>query len=115
MRLEDIYNLIPDFKCIDGCTECCRKFGVPSMKQIERRRILSFTKKHNIKTDKKRELTCPYLEEGKGCRIYPVRPLICRLYGTSPSYMCIKGIMPLRMLHQDEEDEIFHLYMSTFK
>jgi len=27
---------------------------------------------------------CPYLTEDKKCEIYPVRPLVCRLFGVMP-------------------------------
>ncbi len=113
MKIEDIYSLIPEFLCIEGCTECCRRFGVPSMKNVEKKRIMAYIRKHGIRIKKREDLTCPYVNE-KGCTIYPVRPFICRLYGTSPSYPCIKGVFPTRMLHPDEEEEIFHRYMTEF-
>ena len=39
MDIEDIYNLIPDFMCTDGCHECCQNFGVPSRTKVEDERI----------------------------------------------------------------------------
>ncbi len=113
MRLEDLYELIPDFICTAGCHTCCQDFGVPSRTQAEDKRIKVFLKKKSMQSGKAQGNTCPYLNES-GCSIYPVRPLICRLYGTSVNYRCIKNVAPIRLLHEDEETEIFHLYKTHF-
>lgn len=113
MDIEDIYNLIPDFQCADGCRECCKNFGVPSRTKVEDERVKAFLQKNSMKPGMAHGNTCPYLNE-TGCSIYPVRPLICRLYGTSPNYRCIMKVAPLRLLHEDEEAEIFHLYRTHF-
>lgn len=113
MDIDDIYNLIPDFMCTKGCHECCQNFGVPSRTKVEDERISAFLKKNAMKPGEAQGITCPYLNE-TGCTIYPVRPLICRLYGTSPNYRCKMEVAPLRLLHEDEEADIFHLYQSHF-
>jgi len=113
MDIDDIYNLIPDFMCTNGCHECCQNFGVPSRTGIEDERIKVFLNKNAMKPGKAHGTTCPYSNES-GCTIYPVRPLICRLYGTSSNYRCKMDVAPLRLLHEDEEAEIFHLYRTYF-
>jgi len=113
MDIEDIYNLITDFICTAGCHECCRNFGVPSRTRIEDERIKAFLRESSRQIGKARGNTCPYLNE-TGCSIYPVRPLICRLYGTSPNYRCKMDVAPTRMLHEDEEAEIFYFYRANF-
>ena len=113
MDIEDIYNLIPDFQCTDGCHECCKNFGVPSRTKIEDERVKAFLQKNSMTPGMADGNTCPYLNK-TGCSIYPVRPLICRLYGTSPNYRCKMNVAPLRLLHEDEEAEIFHLYRTYF-
>jgi Fe-S-cluster containining protein len=113
MDIEDIYNLIPNFICTEGCHECCQNFGVPSQTRTEAERIKAFLHKHSRRIGQAHGNTCPYLNE-TGCSIYPVRPLICRLYGTSPNYRCKMDVAPLRMLHEDEEAEIFHQYRTNF-
>ena len=113
MKITDLYELIPDFICTPGCHECCRSFGVPSRTQIEDERIKRFLREHQMPVGEAKGSTCPYLVE-EGCSIYPVRPFICRLYGTSPNYKCKMDVAPLRLLHEDEEVEIFHLYRSRF-
>ncbi len=117
MDIEDIYELIPDFSCTEGCYECCRNFGVPSRTRAEDQRIKEFLQEHSRQPGEAHGNTCPYLKEdtpGGGCTIYPVRPFICRLYGTSPNYLCEMGVQPLRLLEEEEEEEIFHLYQRNF-
>jgi len=113
MDISDIYALIPEFQCISGCTECCRNFGVPSRTRLENERIKKYLQWIGAEVGEAQGTTCPYVTE-KGCAIYPVRPLTCRLYGTSPNYTCRLGARPVQLLHADEEAEIFHLYQTYF-
>jgi uncharacterized protein len=113
LDIEDIYPLIPDFMCTPGCTECCRGFGVASRTQVENERIKEFLIAQGRATMPTQGTCCPYVSE-RGCTIHRVRPLICRLYGTSPNYLCKMGVKPLRPLHEDEEAEIFHFYYRYF-
>lgn len=113
MEIEDLYQLIPDVICTPGCVECCKNFGVPSRTRVEDERLQAFLKKHSMQPGVAQGNTCPYLNDA-GCTVYPARPLICRLYGTSANYKCKMGVAPLRVLHEDEEAEIFHLYQTHF-
>jgi len=114
MDVEDLYRLIPDFLCTSGCHECCRRFGGPSRTRVEEECIQLFMAERGMATVEAQGTTCPHLVIGRGCSIYPVRPFICRLYGTSPTYRCVMGVSPMRLLHEDEEAEIFHLYQTYF-
>ena len=117
MDIDDLYQLIPEFICSEGCYECCKNFGVPSRTKVEDERLEKFLRDNGMEPGEARGHTCPYLDETLpegGCSIYPVRPLICRLYGTSPSYLCKMGIRPARPLEGDEEEEIFYLYRKNF-
>ena len=117
MDIDDLYNLIPDFMCTEGCYECCKNFGVPSRTKVEDERIKKFLKDNSMQLGEAKGHTCPYLDEGRkegGCSIYPVRPLICRLYGTAPNHLCTMGVRPVLLLQEDEEEEIFHLYQKNF-
>lgn len=91
MDIDDLYEMIPEFICEEGCYECCRNFGVPSRTAVEDERLKKFLEEKNMHPGEACGHTCPYLDEALlegGCSIYPVRPLICRLYGTSPSCLC---------------------------
>lgn len=113
MEIQDLYKMIPEMKCIPNCTLCCKEFGVPSRTPIEDALIKDFMKRHKIEPSLASGTTCPYVTES-GCSIYPVRPLICRLYGTSKNYPCIKGVVPLFPLDEDQEAEILNLYLTLF-
>jgi hypothetical protein len=113
LDVEDLYNLLPDVPCIPGCTDCCREFGIPCRTRIEDDRFRKYLKDHGMEIGQAVGTTCPYVTE-TGCGVYPVRPLTCRLYGTSPRYLCKKGVVPLRMLDEDEEEELLHLYRTNF-
>jgi len=111
--IDDLYALLPDFRCLEGCTECCTHFGVPSRTRAEDERIREFLRRQGRDILPARGTTCPYVSS-EGCTIHPVRPLVCRLYGTSPNYRCVRGVAPSRYLHPDEEAEIFELYRAYF-
>jgi len=113
MDIEDIYGLLPDFQCPSGCTVCCSNFGVASRTRVEDERIREYLRVQGREPLPTQGTTCPYVCQ-HGCTIYPVRPLICRLYGTSPNYQCIMGVRPVRLLHEDEEAEIFQYYYDNF-
>jgi len=113
MDIEDIYALLPVFQCIPSCTECCRSFGVPSRTRVEDERIRDYLQSRGLGLQPAKGTTCPYVS-ASGCTIYPVRPFTCRLYGTSPNYLCKVGARPVNLLHADEEADIFHLYQTHF-
>lgn len=51
------------------------------------------------------ELNCPYLGKN-GCEVYAERPLICRLFGTTPKLACPHGKRPDVMIAPDVERQI---------
>jgi uncharacterized protein len=113
LDIEDLYNLLPTLECIPGCTDCCREFGIPCRTRVEDERFRKYLKDRGMEIGQAVGTTCPYVTE-TGCGVYPVRPLTCRLYGTSPRYLCKRGVVPLRMLEEDEEEELLHLYRENF-
>jgi hypothetical protein len=50
------------------------------------------------------ELSCPHLGE-HGCEVYSERPLICRLFGTTPSLLCPNSMRPVYMIDRRTEEE----------
>jgi Fe-S-cluster containining protein len=113
MDIDDLYELLPDFQCTPGCVECCRSSAPPTRAPVEDERIKKYLEENHMEFPKTHGIPCPHLAE-QGCTIHPVRPLICRVYGTSPSYLCKLGVRPVRMLHEDEEVDIFHFYQTEF-
>ena len=93
-----VYNLTDNGKCT-GCGACCSNLLPMTDKEIEV--IHRYIKKHNIKERKRilplskpvLDLTCPFLDEskkGEKCRIYKVRPAICRCFLCSEPNGAIK-------------------------
>lgn len=101
--------MIPEMQCLPGCTDCCRLFGVPSRTPEEDARIRDYLYAQGRSILPAEGTRCPYVSEA-GCTIYPVRPLTCRLFGTSPTVLCPRGARPVELLHEDVEAEIHHRY-----
>lgn len=58
------------------------------------------------------ELTCPYLGE-HGCEVYSERPLICRLFGTTPRLLCPNGMRPVYMVDHRTEQAVHRFLVKT--
>jgi Fe-S-cluster containining protein len=56
-------------------------------------------------------LSCPHLG-ANGCEVYGERPLICRLFGTTPSLPCPNGRRPEVMINPVIEQQI-HWYAAN--
>ncbi|BAP42310.1 FliB-superfamily protein [Pseudomonas sp. StFLB209] len=57
------------------------------------------------------ELNCVHLGPD-GCTVYDERPLICRLFGTTPRLPCPNGQRPVEMIHPQTEKQI-HAWMAA--
>ena len=58
------------------------------------------------------DLSCPHLGD-KGCQIYAERPLICRLFGTTPRLACPQGKRPEAMVDPQIEQRIYRFFAAT--
>lgn len=86
--------------CIVGCHDCCGPV-LASPEEVARL---------PAKTDQEHETAladynCVYLGE-HGCQVYNERPLICRLFGTTPRLPCPNGKRPVYMVDSRTEQEI---------
>jgi len=97
-KLEEIYSQIPKIICLKNCGKCC---GLISMSKLEESRIILFMKENNLKINFNNdpldvtflkaiqgENRCYFLSDNQNCIIYPVRPIICRLYGVAENMVC---------------------------
>jgi len=92
---------IPSFECVPGCHDCCGPVRIttteiarlPEKSELERKAALD-------------AWSCPYLGAA-GCEVYDERPLICRLFGTTPQLVCPNGKRPKEMIEPAVEQEIF--------
>jgi uncharacterized protein len=98
---------IPSFECKPGCHDCCGPVTT-STEEISRL---------PLKTEAEHaaalaELSCPHLGE-KGCQVYLERPLICRLFGTTPSLACPHGKRPEMMIDTAIEQKIYGFFREV--
>jgi hypothetical protein len=106
-KIEALRQRVPSFTCIVGCHDCC---GPVTASSEEVARL-------PVKTEAEHaaalaELSCPYL--GKhGCEVYGERPLICRLFGTTPRLRCPNGKRPVYMVDTKTEDEVHQFLART--
>lgn len=103
--LDALRQRIPSFTCIVGCHDCC---GPVTASSEEMARL-------PVKTEAEHEaalaeLSCPHLG-AHGCEVYGERPLICRLFGTTPRLACPNGMRPVYMIDTRTEEEI-HRYLA---
>lgn len=76
-----LYDLTDNGKCT-GCGTCCSCILPMSRKEISK--IRGYIKRHGIKIHTTLDdLECPFMDKEKKtkrCKIYPVRPGICRAF-----------------------------------
>jgi len=89
-KLEKIYAKIPNFEC-KHCHECEGPIIWFKPEEIIIRDYLEKNNMQYIKWTKeefqKNKNKCPYLMDDR-CSIYPVRPIVCRLQGTTEDLPC---------------------------
>lgn len=94
-RLDSLYAELPTITCQGKCQKACGPIGMSEEEwhRIEER--LGSAMPVPVTT------TCPLLREGR-CRIYPVRPAICRLFGLTRAMPCPFGCQPSRWMDPAE-------------
>jgi hypothetical protein len=104
-EIDDLRQRIPSFKCVVGCHDCCGPITASSEEMA--RLPMKTEQEHQDALD---NLCCTYLGE-KGCTVYAQRPLICRLFGTTPRLLCPNGKRPVYMIDTSTEQQI-HQFMA---
>lgn len=98
---------IPSFECIPGCHDCCGPVTASS-EEVARLPI-----KSNAAHDAAlAELNCVYLGK-QGCEVYAERPLICRVFGTTPKLACPHGKHPDVMIEPAIAQQIEQYALDT--
>lgn len=88
--MNNLLNIPKHEKCIN-CGECC---GIIPASEQEINSIREYITKNGIKPIiRTNKAICPFRDnEKKKCLIYPVRPVICRLFGVAKGNMqCPNG------------------------
>lgn len=105
-KLDKMYSAIPELECKGFCESTCTTFPVSEGERknyIETlgydplpnhtRETLANIEIEHLKSGKVPIAPCPQLKNGK-CSIYPIRPMICRLFGTTKQLRCPFGCLP---------------------
>jgi Fe-S-cluster containining protein len=111
-ELEAIYARLPRIQCKGLCHAACGHIG---MTELEALRMNQYDGKEapTIAPAIKELITgqdggmCPKLTADGKCSVYPVRPFICRLYGTDHKLECPFGCVPERWTNEIETQIIF--------
>jgi len=106
-KIEFFRESIPGFSCKPGCHDCCGPVTASS-DEVSRLPEKSTQEHEKAMSD----YNCPYLGEN-GCEVYEERPLICRLFGTTPSLPCPNGCGPEEMTDPKIEKQIHRFHAQT--
>lgn len=106
-EIDQLRERIPTFTCIVGCSDCCGPVTASS-EEMARLPVKSEAEHQAALA----EFNCVHL--GKhGCEVYGERPLICRLFGTTPSLLCPNGQRPVYMIDKRTEKQIHEFLART--
>lgn len=98
---------IPTFACRPGCHDCCGPVTASS-EEMARLPVCSEAA-HAAALD---DWSCPHLGPA-GCQVYSERPLICRLFGTTPRLACPNGCRPEVMIDTGVEQQILRYFAEA--
>lgn len=76
-------RLVPKMKCREGCGDCC---GVVMCAPSEAKQVRQYAKRNGIKPVKQ-GTKCPWFQGGE-CKVYDVRPYVCRIFGHFSAQHC---------------------------
>ncbi len=105
--LDALRRKIPAFRCLEGCHDCCGPVTASS-EEMARLPVKSAQARDAALSD----WSCPHLGPN-GCEAYSERPLICRLFGTTPRLRCPNGCGPEAMIDAEAEREVHAFLRRT--
>mgnify|MGYP001558657277 CR=1 FL=1 len=91
-----LYAQLPRLTCQQKCQHACTSIV---MSQTEWERLTRAAGSEELYVQESGR--CPLLVNGR-CRVYPVRPMICRLWGLTKDMACPYGCEPERWLEAEE-------------
>lgn len=115
-KLDELYLKLPTISCKGLCYEAC---GMILCSKTEKDVIAEFTgrrvktvpdivapiHKNHVMLKPTEDMACSYLKKQR-CSIYPVRPMICRLYGVADGMQCPHGCIPSRLVTKQEAHDL---------
>ena len=105
-EVERLYASLPSVDCQRKCQEAC---GPILLGSVEMDRIKAWLGKP---LPERTGLTCPLLSILGDCRVYDVRPAICRLYGVVRAMECPHGCVPDRWVSDLEAHKLIRALMD---
>jgi len=106
-KIKFFRNRIPSFECVPGCHDCCGPVTAST------REVSELPAKDEMEHDEAlSKWSCTYLG-ATGCTVYDDRPLICRLFGTTPALLCPHGRRPENMIDPLIEIQIQQFFLDT--
>lgn len=96
---------IPSFACTPGCHDCCGPVTASSEEAAQL--PVKSEAQHRAALER---FDCVHLGP-QGCQVYAERPLICRLFGTTPSLPCPNGCGPAEKTAPAIEQQI-HAFLA---
>ncbi|MAB97391.1 MAG: zinc/iron-chelating domain-containing protein [Pseudomonadaceae bacterium] len=106
-KIDYLRRQIPSFACIPGCHDCC---GPVTASSEEMSRLPHKSDaEHEAALE---ELNCVHLGPN-GCQVYDQRPLICRLFGSTPNLPCPHGRGPEVPIEPEFEAQVHKLIATT--
>jgi uncharacterized protein len=97
---------IPAFACLPDCHDCCGPVTTSS-EEISRLPRKSAAEHAEALAN----YNCPHLGVN-GCTVYAERPLICRLFGTTPRLPCPHGQRPAVMIDPRIDAQIQRFFIE---
>jgi Fe-S-cluster containining protein len=105
--LRSLRAQIPSFECVPGCHDCCGPVTASSEEMARLPRKTAAEQDAALA-----RFDCVHLGP-QGCTVYDQRPLICRLFGTTPRLPCPNGRRPLEMIDPHVERQVHRLIATT--
>jgi len=104
MNLKTLYKLIPDIKCVEGCTDCCSPvYMLPS--EAKRIGVEGLNTKWDANYD------CEF-KTATGCSIYENRPFICRFFGCSEHGIFSCNKVTGNLLSEEKANALLGMYID---
>jgi Fe-S-cluster containining protein len=101
-KLDAIYATLPTVACRGLCAVACGPIPMSTLEAERLRKADRARRAVAIRND----LTCIYLTPANRCGVYPVRPLICRIWGCVKRMSCMHGCIPDRWMSDHEFVEV---------
>lgn len=105
-EVDALYKKLPELDCKGLCQECCGPILMTRLEwwRIQQRTGMSLEK---FQQETSKDYVCAMLDKSKGaCKVYDIRPMVCRIWGSTPKVKCPFGCQPKRWVEDEEVAEL---------